>query len=282
MFCLISVILLAGSEISQKISLTSKINLSAITNNFYVWGLQGIMGILLALVTGQFSLSLSNTSIIKLILVSLVYFIGGTLFYTSYKGNSTSISEILGTLSVVASSFLGVLFLKESWNIYKILGVLLIMTAILILNFNNKERFNKYNLLAMAGGACWGIAYTLDKSLVTNISPFMYLGLMCLGVAFASILFGAKSIIKESKRIKVPDFYHLLTAASFGSAFNLFTFFAYRSGANVGIADAINNTSIFFIILFEIILLKDKTHLPRKIIAGLIAVSGVIMIGLLS
>lgn len=279
-FSLLSVLMLAGSEISQKVSLTQKANISAITNNFYVWSLQGIIGIILALLLGQFSFDLSMLSVLKLIAISIVYFAGGTFFYTSYKGNSPSISIILGTVSVVVSSLLGTLFLNDFYTPLKIVGIILILSAILFLNFNKKEKFNKNNLYAILGGLCYGIAFNIDKSMVTTMSPFTYLGLMCLSVAVVSAITSYKRIISETKKLVAKNFTPMLSSATFGSAFNLFTFFAYIKGANVGIADAINNTTIFLVILLEIFILKDKTNLWRKLLCALVATAGIIIISI--
>jgi len=280
-FSLLSVLALAGAEISQKASLTQKVNISAITNNFYVWTLQGITGLTLAVILGQFSLNLSSQSLIKLAIIGIVYFIGGTAFYTSYKGNSPSISLTLGTISVIVSSIFGTLFLNDSFTITKVLGIGLILSSIFFINFDKKEKFNKYNLYALLGGSCFGIAFTIDKSFVVGMSPFMYLGLMCLTVAIVNLIFGLKLIAKETKELSSKNFIPMILSNSFFSTFNLLTFFAYANGANVGVADAINNSAIFFVILLEIIVLKDRTNLSKKLIAALIAISGVWILGLL-
>lgn len=279
-FSLLSVVALAGSEISQKVSLTQKVDISAITNNFYVWTLQGIIGFILAILTGQFNIDISSLNPWKLLIISVVYFAGGTFFYTSYKGNSPSLSLILGTVSVVISSILGNLFLNDGYNTLSIFGIVLILSAILILNFNRSEKFSKYNLFAILGGICFGIAFTLDKSFVTEISPFMYLGFLCISIAIVSAVTSFKLIIRETSRLKFNNFIPMISSASFGSSFNLFTFFAYRNGANVGVADAINNTTVFFVILVEIFILKDRSHLLRKIGSAAIATTGVILIGI--
>jgi len=55
-FAILSVFALAGAEFSQKIALSHKANISAVTNNFFVWIFQGIGGIIIA-VLGVFLLS---------------------------------------------------------------------------------------------------------------------------------------------------------------------------------------------------------------------------------
>lgn len=279
-FSLLSILALSGAEISQKLSISGKANISAITNNFVVWTLQGIVGLTLAVMLGQFSFSLNHLSIYKLLIIGVVYFIGGTLFYSSYKGNSPSISIIFGTISVVMSSILGSVFLGDSFNYVHVIGILLILSAIYFLNYDNKQRINQYNLLAIGGGICYGIAYTIDKSFVISLSPFLYLGLMCLTVAIVSLIVSWTRISSELKELKLNSYKPMLSSATFGSTFNLLTFFAYRNGANVGVTDAMNNSTVFLVILIEIFLLKDKTNLLKKFVSACIAVTGVVLLGL--
>ncbi|TXH00220.1 MAG: hypothetical protein E6P95_04055 [Candidatus Moraniibacteriota bacterium] len=278
-YSLLSVASLAGSEMSQKISLTQKVDISAITNNFFVWSMQGLIGLLLAFSLGHFSLDLPIGMVWKLISISIVYFAGGTFFYTSYKGNSPSISLIFGTISVLISSILGVIFLNDLYSYKMVVGIVLILAAIIFLNYNNRERISKYNLYAVAGGLCFGIAFTLDKSMSTTISPFMYLGLMCLGVALVSVGTSFKLIRSDVGKMSPKNFLPMVSSSFFGSLFNLFTFFAYRNGANVGLVDAINNTTVFLVIILEIVLLRDRSNIYKKILAATVATLGVILIG---
>ena len=278
-FSLFSIFVLAGSEISQKISLTQKVSISAITNNFYVWTFQGIVGIILALLLGQFNTNLDSGSLIKLAIIGIIYFAGGSLYYSSYKGSSASISLILMSISVVISSTLGTILLGDVFTAGKIVGIVLILLAIVFLNLNSKEKINKYNVLALLGGMCFGVAFTIDKSFVSTLSPFMYLGLLCLTVAIVSLIFGIKLIIKETKTLVKKNVLPILSSGTFFSAFNLFTFFAYKNGANVGVADAMNNSSVFLVILAEVLFLKDRTNLKRKIISATMAILGIILIG---
>lgn len=278
-YSLLSVLTLAGAEISQKISLTQKVNISAITNNFFVWTFQGLIGLLLAVILDQFSMVIPQQLLLKLFLIGVVYFAGGTFFYSSYKGNSPSISIVLGTISVVISSLLGTLFLHDKYTTLMVVGIALVLSAISFLNLNRKEKLTKYNLYAVLGGICFGFAFTLDKSIVTTVSPFMYLGLMCLSVAIVSVVTSFKHIKKEFGVLVGSNFLPMISSAIFGASFNLFTFFAYRNGANVGVADAINNTTVFFVIALEIILLKDRSNIVKKLLAATIATLGVIFIG---
>lgn len=277
-FAFLSIFAIAGSELSQKISLTQKANISAITNNFFVWSMQGIGGLILAILLNQTTINLDLFSMLRLGMVALVYFLGGTFFYTSYKANSPSISIILGSVSVVVSTTLGIIFLAESTMPVKFLGIFLILLSIIIINLQKTEKFNKYNLFALMGGLCYGVAYTLDKSLVANVSPALYVSLMCISVAVVSLTLKSKQIISEARLLKKQNYYPMISSAFFGTLFNFFTFMSYSKGGNVGSIDALNNSSIFIVILLEIVILKDKSNLFKKVVCAVIALSGIFLL----
>ena len=275
---LISVFAIAGSEISQKISLTHKANISAVTNNFVVWTLQGIGGLLLAISFHQLNTSLSLNDYLRLFAVAVAYFFGGTFFYTSYKSNSPSISIILGSVSIVISTSLGIILFRENSSFQKFIGIAIILISIIIVNYTKKERINKYNFFAFLGGAFYGLAYTLDKSNVLRTNPTIYVALMSFSVAIISLIIRPFHIIKEVKKLKKTNYYSMFSAAFFGTLFNLFTFLSYSKGGNVGIVDAMNNSSIFLIIFLEILILKDRSKLKKKIVCAVFILLGIILL----
>jgi len=275
-FALLSVFALAGSELSQKISLTQKkVEISAITNNFFVWTMQGIGGLILALILGVAHFEVDLTRLLFIFIVAGVYFVGGTLFYTSYKANSPSLSIILGSISIVVSTTLGILFLKESVVAAKLIGIALIFVSIFIANFQSSAKFSKYNMYAFLGGITFGIAFTLDKYNVGIMSPAFYVSLMSFSVAIVSFVLKGKHIISEARLLRLYNYYPMVMSALFATFFNFFTFMSYRNGGHVGAVDALNNSSVFLVILFEILILKDRSGLKKKVIASMIVVFAV-------
>ena len=57
-------------------------------------------------------------------------------------------------------------------------------------------------------------------------------------------------------------------------------FLSYRLGGEVGKIDAINNTQIFLIIVFEYIVLKQKGELVKKLVATTLAFMGVLLLSI--
>jgi drug/metabolite transporter (DMT)-like permease len=280
-FALLAVITMAGSEIAQKVALTREIDISAITNNAYIWLIQSLGGIIISLALGQFDMIQDWQNWLRLLILALIYFTGGTAYYTSYKSNSPSVSVILGSISVIISTTLGIIFFEESTHWLKFLGIALILIAILFVNYKkDKFKIDKFNALALLGGTLYGIAYSLDKSFVLEINPSSYLAFMSGSVGLVSFILKPRHIVKETKRLKIVDFLPMFVIAGFGILFNLFTFISYGKGGNVGVVDAINNSAIFIIILVEVLFLNDKEKLGKKIIAAITAVGGIAILSL--
>jgi drug/metabolite transporter (DMT)-like permease len=179
------------------------------------------------------------------------------------------------------STTLGILLFKEDLSLFKFVGVFLILTAIVALNINKMEKFNKFNLLALLGGICYGLAYSIDKSFTLNLHPFNYLIWMSLSVAIVSFIAKPKLIILETKKMSGIDFRPIVVSFAFFTIFDVSSFFAYKNGASVGVVDAMNSIAIFLVILAEILILKDRTNIRKKLLCATLALTGVMFFSFL-
>ena len=279
-FALASVLTMAIAELAQKFVMVSKDNISAEANNFVVWNFQALWGLLFLLIFVNSPVPhLNYLFFLKLVLLSVIYFWGGTFYYSSYKGNSAGLSAILITISVIVSTTLGIIFFNESSSFQKFIGLFLVITALIIVNLNRSEKFNKYSILALSGGLLYGFAFTLDKSFVLQINPHLYLPIFCFSVGWVGLLFRGKTIVTDLKKISGLSLRTMVLSSLGGFAFNTFTFLSYINRGDVGRVDAINNLAIILIIIFEIIIFKQKTELIRKIAAALVAITGLYLLG---
>lgn len=279
-FTILALFIVAFAEIGQKISLTKKEDISPQTNNCIVWFIQFLYSLLFAFYTRTLSLQNINfTTALQLVTLGIIYFFAATFFYASFKKGSASISGILATISMVTSTALGIIFFHEGTSIFKFFGAFLIFLAIVIVHFSSKEKFQKTNILALLGGLLFGVAYTIDKKFSIQLNPHTYQVLYTGTVTLVSLVFAGKQIVTESKTIHKKTLQVMFFSALAFFAWNKLNFMAYTLGGEVGKIDSINNTTIFVIILLEIIILKDKTQLKKKILTALIAGSGVFLLG---
>lgn len=270
----------ATADVSQKITLKGKSPLSSITNNFLVWNGIGIMALLYFLLSGQTFPVLTNIFYYQFAPMTVLYFLGGTFYYQSFKSKSVSISAVLATISSVITTFLGILLYGESSNLIKFIGSAFIIIAIFIVNFHKNSHFDKYNWYALLGGIFYGFAYTLDKHFVLNSSPDFYQIVLCFSVGMASLVFSPARIIKELRQFHSGLLVSILSSTLFFFLYQKFYFLAYTRGGEVGRIDVLNNTTIFIVILLEYFLLNDRTNLRQKLLSAVVAVIGATLLSI--
>ena len=193
-----------------------------------------------------------------LIAVTFLSSIAMVLYLKSFQVKNISFSSIFQSISIPVSTILGIFIFHESTTYFKFGGILLILISIIILNYKNAvlEKNHFYGFLA---GLIFGICYVLDKTIVLTIEPLVYMFWTFLLAAVFGFLVKPKSVISSLKG-KGIDAYRLVIFSGISYfLFNFFTYTAYRLGAEVGKVDAINNTQVFLIILFEFFILKQKT-----------------------
>lgn len=199
---------------------------------------------------------------------------GGSFYYQSFKSNSVSISAVLATISSVITTTLGIIFFNESTNIYKFIVAFIVFLAIIIVNYQKKLQFDKYNFYALLGGLFYGVAYTSDKYFVLTSSPDFYQIMLCFSVGMASFIFRPKQIISELRLFQKKLIPSIVSSVVFFFLYQKFLLQALSIGGEVGKIDVLNNTTIFVVILLEVFLLKERKNLKKKIFAAVVATVG--------
>lgn len=219
--------------------------------------------------------------ILLIIISGLLSFVFFKFLYTSYKGNSVSISQVIYSFSVFVSTVLGIIIFNESLTINKFIGVGLVVIAVILVSYKSGEKFSKYNLFAFISAIVYGVLTSIDKSLSININVHIYQILNVAVFILFSLIFASKRIFTEIKSVDRVSVRPIMISAVGFTIFNKLTFLAYSVGGEVGKVDAVNNTSLFLIIILEIFVLKDKSNLTKKIIGSILAVTGILILGFL-
>ena len=180
----------------------------------------------------------------------------------------------------MVSTTLGIIFFNESTSIAKFVGILLVLAAIISLNYKNAI-LEKNHFFGIAAGLLFGIVYTLDKGIVFHVNPLIYIMWTFVLISFWAFLLKPKEIISAVNIKKITNFKFILISAFFYFIFNIATFNPYVFGGEVGKIDAINNSQVFLIILFEFFILKHRQSIGRKLITAVIAYSGIVLLGFL-
>lgn len=280
---LLSVFGLAAAELLQQKLLNDKNAVNERTSavlTFLVQALFVLPFILFSPLHREFFAIFNPAIRFNVIAVTVIGAVAMIFYLKSFRVKNISISAIFVACSTIISTSLGILFFQESTSLLKYLGIALVLLSIISLNIKNAtlEKNHFYGLLAGIG---FGINYTLDKGSLMYVHPLVYLFWVFLFVALLGFLLGPRDVLSC---LKGKNFTILkpIIASGFGYVlYNVCTFFAYTYGGEVGRIDAINNSQVFLIILFEYFILKHSKGMGRKLLTAAIAYTGVVILGLL-
>ena len=275
-----SVFVLAIAELSQQSALNRNKPLSLRANAVLVYFIQSIVVFPFSFFVfrKEFFDVFSPDLLVKFLAVTAIGSIATIFYLKSLKVQNISLSGIFGSLSVVVSTILGIYFFDEGTSLIKFIGIIMILTAIISLNFRNAilERNHMFGLIS---GLLFGICYVLDKSIVQAVNPVVYLFWSFLTLSLFCFLANPKEVA-HSLGTGFKKSYRLIAIAAICYAlYNFLTISSYLTGGEVGKIDAINNSQIFLIILFEYFILKHHDSIFRKFATALVAFSGIYLLG---
>lgn len=210
----------------------------------------------------------------------IFYTLNNRLSTTSRSGMEASTYSIIKQLSTVFMIFAGILFFKEPFDLYKIVGAFLIVFSnILVFYKRSVFQLDKYIILGIIANICMTIALFIDVNYSEYFNLPIYVLLTLLVPALITLLFERikiKDIILEYKNSNKLSIF--ITGMSW-SFMMIFKLIAYKLGKVILVAPLCSLTVILNIFI-GYILLKEKDNLLKKIISSIIIILGIILIKL--
>lgn len=261
---------------SRVVSVDSK-NPRALTLAFNLISI--IMAVLLFILTGSYkkiSLPTQTEAWVYLLIASFFYGIFERFRFFATKLLDASVYSIIGNLSVVVAFFLSLFLYKETLTLSKSAGFILIMLSLFLVVERKKSRISfKALFVGLTTSLVLGIGLGLDKKGAIFFSPETYNVLLWI-VPFIVIYFPYIKI--KDIKIEFKKFSWKIVLLSF------FNFASYYLGLKAFfLADAtkvipIIQLSTILTVIVGIFLLKERSNLFKKILAGMIAVLGVFLL----
>lgn len=197
----------------------------------------------------------------------------GRFEYYAKKHTEASVLAITAKIAPVITFILGVVFLKESFTLAKVGGITLIIIANLLLYLGQKREA----VISKEGMKYTGIlvvilsfAWIFDAINVRNwgVGTFAFLSYFS---PFVLCAFFPPLKIKEIRReLALTPWWQFLTLSIFGLAGYANLLKAYTLGEASSVTPIITSTTPF-VVLFGIILLGERDHLARKLLASALA-----------
>ena len=189
--------------------------------------------------------------------------------------SSLSLKLVQSIQTLCSLTALGLL----AFSLYQFLGTILILFSILLVSWQGKlirlRKGEMYGLLAAFIFAC-GIVN--DAFIVKSFDPASYMTIaFLLPGLFILALYPKKLKTVATLRSKDTIVKMLVLSVAYGLSAVTYVS-AYRVGNNAAQIGAIAQVSTILTVLCAIVLLQEKSSVPKKILAGVISVIGVILV----
>lgn len=239
--------------------------------------LSGVISLAVAIFIG-FQLPPLDINLIFYLVVSVLWGLGIILYFKAFQLLESSEVVILGSFRSLITIAVSIVFLSAAFTGQMLLGTILILGSIfLITNLKEGLKFNKGVLYAFAMAFFCGLAVVFDSVNLKNIDPISYLAIINFLIGILILLAFPKKI-KQIKIFKDRTFLKkILLLCVFNTAQAVAYYFALSIGPAAQIAP-IGQSQIIITIILGALILRERDHLARKIIAGILVMIGVLLL----
>ena len=272
--------LLAALLFAMFALLTRMISVSSTHPRAYsvIFGLSSAVCALFLFILEPFSFKpVSGVVLALTVLATICYGLSDRLLFTVSKSIEASLLTIIDKLTPVVTFVASLIFLGESFTLKKLVAVVFILLGNLLVVYKSTViKFDTPFFLALFVAACIGIGLTIDK----RISIAYALPIYTLINFFVPMLYNTFlpplpfRIIAQQFKIAFWRVALLAAISVLGYYFVLKAF----SLADASKVVPIMSSSTILVVLAGAIFLKERSHLGRKVIAGVCVCIGVVLL----
>lgn len=271
----INVISISVGTLFQKLSMTEDTS-DPVAASIIFQFLLGFITLLYALIQG---FHLPSLFLLPLFIVSgSLYAIGTIAYFKAYKFIGASEVTVLGGVGVIMTIIASFVFLHDKLTLLQILGVLLILSAVVVVNFMKHQfKRNTGALLALLGTTAYGLAVVNDSYIIRHYDAVSYIPLISFVPGMLLLLRyirRIRSIIRTVRSIDINLIIFIILYAIQAISF----YSALQAGALVLQISAISRASIILTVILATLFLKEREHILLKIIAAILTTTGVLLV----
>lgn len=215
-----------------------------------------------------------------LMLACVFYALNDRLCTTVREGMDMSVYTIIKQFSTVFMIFAGIFFFKEALVWTKIVGAFMIVFSNMLVFFDKgKFRMDKYVALGLLASLCAAIALFIDVNYSEAFNLSFYVGFTL--VVPALMIMGVERIgfCTMRQELSICDKRFLLITGLSGTLMTIAKLGAFQAGEVIVVAP-LCSLVIMLNVLFEMIVLKERKDLAKKILAGLLVLVSIWLIKL--
>ncbi len=264
-------------------TLTNRLPVSSVTQSIFLTGTGTLMGLVLSPLLGGISLhGLGGHWDSVIIMISLVT-LGNFIYFRGQSHLDAGTTQIAFSSIVIWGTALSVLFLDSQFSLRQGLGIIVLIAAIIMIQYRKGKRTLSSAVVAIILSAASFAGFQVASAQVSKaVTPATYLLLAYGGPTLLAAAFFAKRFIKEARHLSAGPRRSMVEgtvfAASGSLAYYIFAYFAYRGAPDPGVVVVLLSTQVIASVILGVIFLHERENLVRKGIATVLAFVATLLI----
>lgn len=247
----------------------------AFTFQFFV----GILFILISFIFGQLKFDNISKIWINILISAVLYGFGNIFYFKGLKTTEASVFTIISNSSSIFTIISSSIFLRQFLNLYQTIGVILIFSSIVLINYSKRKiNLNKGLIFTILGAIFFGFSITNDKVILSQLNVFTTLSIGFTLPAVLMMIIYHKDL-KHLKFFFKPKIFFKFFIFCVSYLFAaLFYFIALQISSNSSQFAGLSLFGTILTVILCVIFLKETNRLFIKILASLISLFGLILI----
>lgn len=217
------------------------------------------------------------------LLSGVLYTLCMALFFHAMQGTEVSQVETISTTRSIWFMLLGIIFFQETLTLSKFLGVIFIFLGLVVV-YRDKGQFTgikKPHIYTFIYAILISSSYALDKYALDYFSVALYQIVIYIIPSLLTVLFIPKSISDIKYLIKPrKNNYIIILSFFFQTISTLALYRAYQTGGELSVVGPLAQTTTIVIIVFGMLVLKERWNMKKKVAGIALTVLGVMFIRL--
>ena len=243
------------------------------------FGLGGTFALLFALLHGGFQVRIPSSQLLWFLPLTVFATVGPVLLFKAYQRIEASEVPILQSSQNLWAVLGAFLFLREPFSAGKIVGTLVVILGIVITLWRGKKlRINEGAALVILATLFYAAMDLVSFYIARDFDAISLIVYVCYLPVLALLLLRPRTVRKISYYFKPRYALGVSVLALCDTVGTICFFYAYQAGRNAAQIVPLGGLITINSVLLGIIFLKERTHIPNKLIGALVTVAGAVMV----
>lgn len=262
--------------------LSNKLQVSSMTQTIVLTGFATILTLLINPIIGGIHITHISSLWGVTVLMVISQALGNIAYFKGIEKLEAGITQIAFSSIVIWGAFLSVFLLGSHFSLFQIAGILLLVAAILLIQYKKGTiKINRNILYILMSAGCFAVFQVTSAQLATKMSAATYLFLAYFGTTILISIFYWKKVSTDFVKLQ-KVLRNVVQVALFASStsflYFLFSYFAYKVAPDRGVVVLLLTTQVILAVILGIIFLHERERIKQKLFAGALAVVASIMI----